>query len=190
MKLTSTWAEHCPAYYVALNMESKAVLIAVRGTAQIEDVVTDLTALPVVRAYIGHMASRTLSLRCSTVHARNCEPIVACQAHHVRTVVPPLRPTYSGLPHTFCAGCLHAAPCVMYPCVICGRSLATVGTLCTAASSALPTGLPTGWRASLWYVVVTAPSMVIKPASLRSQLAATAEPAVWMYRGCLRQASA
>lgn len=50
VKLTSTWAEHCPAYYVALNMGAKAMLIAVRGTAQIEDVVTDLTALPVVRA--------------------------------------------------------------------------------------------------------------------------------------------
>ena len=50
VKLTSTWAEHCPAYYVALNMDAKAMLIAVRGTAQIEDVVTDLTALPVVRA--------------------------------------------------------------------------------------------------------------------------------------------
>lgn len=48
MKLTSTWAEHCPAYYVALNLQDKIMLISVRGTAQVEDVVTDLTALPKV----------------------------------------------------------------------------------------------------------------------------------------------
>ncbi len=48
VKLTSTWAEHCPAYYMALNLDEKELLIAIRGTAQIEDVVTDLTALPKV----------------------------------------------------------------------------------------------------------------------------------------------
>lgn len=48
MKLTSTWAEHCPAYYMALDLDRKELMIAVRGTAQIEDVVTDLTALPKV----------------------------------------------------------------------------------------------------------------------------------------------
>jgi hypothetical protein len=48
VKLTSTWAEYCPAYYLALNLQEKEVVIAIRGTAQIEDVVTDLTALPAV----------------------------------------------------------------------------------------------------------------------------------------------
>ena len=47
-KLTSTWAEHCPAYYLAISLEEKQVMIAIRGTAQIEDVITDLTALPTV----------------------------------------------------------------------------------------------------------------------------------------------
>ena len=46
VKLTSTWAEHCPAYYLAVNLEKKQVVIAIRGTAQVEDVITDLTALP------------------------------------------------------------------------------------------------------------------------------------------------
>lgn len=51
VKLASTWAEHCPAYYVALNLQAKELLIAVRGTAQVEDVITDLTALPQVIQY-------------------------------------------------------------------------------------------------------------------------------------------
>ena len=54
VKLQSTWAQHCPAYYVALNLENKEVLIAVRGTAQFEDVVTDLTALPKVLLHDSH----------------------------------------------------------------------------------------------------------------------------------------
>ena len=49
-KLTSTWAEHCPAYYLAISLEQKQVIISIRGTAQVEDVITDLTALPAVRA--------------------------------------------------------------------------------------------------------------------------------------------
>lgn len=53
VKLTSTWAEHCPAYYVALNLQDKIMLISVRGTAQVEDVVTDLTALPKV-CFLAH----------------------------------------------------------------------------------------------------------------------------------------
>ncbi len=47
-KLTSTWAEHCPAYFLAINLEKKKVIISIRGTAQVEDVITDLTALPTV----------------------------------------------------------------------------------------------------------------------------------------------
>ncbi|CAK0787789.1 hypothetical protein CVIRNUC_011011 [Coccomyxa viridis] len=46
VKLTSTWAEHCPAYFLAISLEKKEVIISVRGTAQVEDVITDLTALP------------------------------------------------------------------------------------------------------------------------------------------------
>ena len=49
VKLTSTWAEHCPAYFLAISLEKKEVIISVRGTAQVEDVITDLTALPRVR---------------------------------------------------------------------------------------------------------------------------------------------
>ena len=50
VKLTSTWAEHCPAYFLAISLEKKEVIISVRGTAQVEDVITDLTALPRVRS--------------------------------------------------------------------------------------------------------------------------------------------
>ena len=49
VKLTSTWAEHCPAYFLAISLEKKEVIISVRGTAQVEDVITDLTALPRVK---------------------------------------------------------------------------------------------------------------------------------------------
>lgn len=45
-KLESTWAEHCPAYFIAVHPEEKEFLITVRGTAQVEDVITDLTAMP------------------------------------------------------------------------------------------------------------------------------------------------
>jgi len=51
-KLTSTWAEHCPAYFLAISLEKKQVIIAVRGTAQVDDVITDLTALPKVSSFV------------------------------------------------------------------------------------------------------------------------------------------
>ncbi len=51
-KLTSTWAEHCPAYFLAISLEEKQVIIAVRGTAQVDDVITDLTALPKVSSFL------------------------------------------------------------------------------------------------------------------------------------------
>ncbi len=59
-KLTSTWAEHCPAYFLAINLEEKKVIVSVRGTAQIEDVITDLTALPTVRLPCTQSAQLTL----------------------------------------------------------------------------------------------------------------------------------
>lgn len=46
--MTATWGEHQPAYYVATHTEKKEVVVAVRGTWAVEDVVTDITALPVV----------------------------------------------------------------------------------------------------------------------------------------------
>lgn len=60
VKLTSTWAEHCPAYYLAINLEQKQVIISVRGTAQVEDVITDLTALPKVKSFRPNSAAVTL----------------------------------------------------------------------------------------------------------------------------------
>ena len=48
MKLTSTWADHQPAFFMATQAEAREVVVAIRGTAQLEDVVTDLTALPEV----------------------------------------------------------------------------------------------------------------------------------------------
>lgn len=49
MKLASTWADHQPAFFMATHAARKEVVVAVRGTAQLEDVVTDLTALPEAR---------------------------------------------------------------------------------------------------------------------------------------------
>lgn len=46
--MSATWGEHQPAYYVATHTENKEVVVAVRGTWAVEDVVTDITALPVV----------------------------------------------------------------------------------------------------------------------------------------------
>ena len=46
--MTATWGEHEPAYYVATHSEKKEVVLAIRGTWAVEDVVTDITALPVV----------------------------------------------------------------------------------------------------------------------------------------------
>ena len=47
-KMNATWGEHEPAYYVATHTEKKEMIVAVRGTWAVEDVVTDITALPVV----------------------------------------------------------------------------------------------------------------------------------------------
>ena len=50
-KMTATWGEHEPAYYVATHPEKREVVAAIRGTWAVEDVVTDITALPVVPAH-------------------------------------------------------------------------------------------------------------------------------------------
>ena len=49
--MTATWGEHEPAYYIATHSEKREVVVAIRGTWAVEDVVTDITALPVVPAY-------------------------------------------------------------------------------------------------------------------------------------------
>lgn len=46
--MNATWGEHEPAYYVATHTENKEVVVAIRGTWAVEDVITDITALPVV----------------------------------------------------------------------------------------------------------------------------------------------
>lgn len=55
-KMTATWGEHEPAYYVATHTDKKEVVVAIRGTWAVEDVVTDITALPVVFDNGKHMA--------------------------------------------------------------------------------------------------------------------------------------
>ena len=47
-KMQATWGKHEPAYFVATNDERKELLCVIRGTAQMEDLVTDLVAHPVV----------------------------------------------------------------------------------------------------------------------------------------------
>ena len=54
-KMSATWGEHQPAYYVATHTEKKEVVVAVRGTWAVEDVVTDITALPVVPPRTAHL---------------------------------------------------------------------------------------------------------------------------------------
>ena len=53
-KMNATWGEHEPAYYVATHTKSKEMLVVVRGTWTMEDVVTDITALPVVSRLTMH----------------------------------------------------------------------------------------------------------------------------------------
>lgn len=47
-KMQATWGEHEPAYFVATHDKNKELLCVIRGTAQMEDLVTDLVAHPVV----------------------------------------------------------------------------------------------------------------------------------------------
>ena len=47
-KMAATWGEHQPAYYLATHNDKKEVVVAIRGTWAVEDVVTDINALPVV----------------------------------------------------------------------------------------------------------------------------------------------
>ncbi|KAK9867264.1 hypothetical protein WJX84_003774 [Apatococcus fuscideae] len=46
-KMQATWGEHEPAYFVATHDKNKELLCVIRGTAQMEDLVTDLVAHPV-----------------------------------------------------------------------------------------------------------------------------------------------
>ena len=75
VKLTSTWAEHCPAYFLAISLEKKEVIISVRGTAQVEDVITDLTALPRVGPLNFHWkALQACSCHYKQWSSRGCQP--------------------------------------------------------------------------------------------------------------------
>ena len=66
--MSATWGEHQPAYYVATHTEKKEVVVAVRGTWAVEDVVTDITALPVV------LLTPTFCKPCGTVTPHIMEP--------------------------------------------------------------------------------------------------------------------
>ncbi|KAK9820663.1 hypothetical protein WJX74_001715 [Apatococcus lobatus] len=46
-KMQATWGKHEPSYFVATHQERKELLCVIRGTAQMEDLVTDLVAHPV-----------------------------------------------------------------------------------------------------------------------------------------------
>eukprot|EP00891_Asterochloris_glomerata_P004980 jgi/Astpho2/4980/fgenesh1_pg.00070_%23_33_t len=54
-KMNATWGEHQPAYYVATHTERRELLVAVRGTWEVEDVVTDITADPQEFGEEGHL---------------------------------------------------------------------------------------------------------------------------------------
>ena len=48
-KMTADWGkDHSPAYFVATNNEQRELLVCIRGTRQVEDVLADITAFPVV----------------------------------------------------------------------------------------------------------------------------------------------
>ena len=72
--MTATWGEHEPAYYVATHTESKEVVVAIRGTWAVEDVVTDITALPVVCALCSMHHQWSLGRQ----HAHDC----VCTTHN------------------------------------------------------------------------------------------------------------
>ncbi len=57
--MTATWGEHEPAYYVATHNDKKEVVVAVRGTWAVEDVITDITALPVVSLLLPPCSAHT-----------------------------------------------------------------------------------------------------------------------------------
>ena len=84
--MTATWGEHEPAYYVATHTESKEVVVAIRGTWAVEDVVTDITALPVVRLHLLAMSPvgsfSELSVYLLVIH-------VSCCKSHLCGMLPP-----------------------------------------------------------------------------------------------------
>ena len=48
-KMEASWGEeHCPAYFVATKSDSKELLISIRGTSEMEDLLADITAFPMV----------------------------------------------------------------------------------------------------------------------------------------------
>ena len=52
-RMEATWGEeHCPAYFVATHTEDKELLVCIKGTSQMEDLLADVTAFPVVRTVV------------------------------------------------------------------------------------------------------------------------------------------
>lgn len=64
-KMQATWGKHEPSYFVATHQERKELLCVIRGTAQMEDLVTDLVAHPVVSPAVAPLLSLILQ---QTVH--------------------------------------------------------------------------------------------------------------------------
>ena len=51
MKAEAEWESkgaHKPAFFVAANNDSKQLLVSIRGTSEMEDVMADVTAVPEV----------------------------------------------------------------------------------------------------------------------------------------------
>ena len=74
MKLASTWADHQPAFFMATHQGEREIVVAIRGTAQLEDVVTDLTALPEVGS--------------ACAYAPNCLAVSEIDARTLKHVLP------------------------------------------------------------------------------------------------------
>lgn len=48
-KMEASWGQdHCPAFFVATNAAAKQLLVCIRGTREVEDILADVTAFPVV----------------------------------------------------------------------------------------------------------------------------------------------
>ncbi|KAK9808322.1 hypothetical protein WJX73_001382 [Symbiochloris irregularis] len=54
-KMSAEWGtEHTPAYFVATNTDKKELLVCIRGTGEVQDVLADITAFPVEFDGTGH----------------------------------------------------------------------------------------------------------------------------------------
>ena len=76
--MEASWGEeHCPAYFVATNTEAKELLVCIRGTSEMEDLLVDITAFPVVRRLLRVLLSMQWSAMSRLRSEASSSPVVA-----------------------------------------------------------------------------------------------------------------